>query len=169
MANKITIQEEIARIKQSRQFMVISILLFAVVLVWVTVSLFTSQQKTTITAAQKEMAKPLQPNLDISVIDSLKAEKFYSDSDLAFFTIYKVVKNPNSGQHVVVPIDTPEETLDRTFEQQAEQSRPVNLLEAITSGDESQQSGAQEEETPLGTVESNPNQTTPGAGEPTVD
>ncbi len=122
MANQLSVKQELDKIKQNQTFLIIGILLFTLLLVWGAVSLFASQQQTVITAAQKEMAAPLQPVINTEMIDELARKPFYTDSELANFTIYKLLRN-SDGQKYVVPIDTEEEEF---LENQTEEDQTVS-------------------------------------------
>lgn len=85
------------RLQQRKELLVILVFLFVIVIVWIALSLFSSQQKTGITAEQQKLAQPLTPVLDESVIEKLEAKKMYTSNDLADFPILTA---PSAAQTV---------------------------------------------------------------------
>jgi len=69
---------------------VILLFLFVIVIFWIMVGVFSSQQTAGITTEQKSLSTPLSPSLNISVIDKLEQKKSYSEEELADFPVYTI-------------------------------------------------------------------------------
>lgn len=101
-------QKQFANLRHKQQLMYILVFSLATVLVWISVSLFTSQKKTEIPPALLQLAKPLTPTINREVLGDLQTKRAYSASELQAFPIYKIITN-KSGDAQKVTIDTPDE------------------------------------------------------------
>lgn len=104
MAKQKTILQEFEKVRQSKTLMSVGILLLFILFGWTMTGVFMTQQKTVITAEQKNLINPLQPVIDTATIDQLDARKFYNAQELEGFTIYKQLSN-DSGEKFIVPIE----------------------------------------------------------------
>ncbi len=106
------IRQEIASLRHNQYFLAILVLLFVSIIVWTSVSIFTSQKETKISPKLQQLAKPLTPNLKIEVINELENKHVYSEEELSAFPIYKIIVSQDGRQKRVVTIDTDETTVD---------------------------------------------------------
>jgi hypothetical protein len=86
---------------------ILGVLLFSLVtiVVWVSISLITSQRKTSISPELQKLAKPLTPTLNLEVVEQIEAKKKYSESELASFPIYRTLSSTdNRAQATAAPI-----------------------------------------------------------------
>lgn len=88
-------------LQQKQLFLQLLIFSFATVLVWVGASLFLSQQHTGISAELQQLAKPLNPNIDIQVIDQIQQKQTFSQQDLQNFTVLRLIHNTNGTDTIV--------------------------------------------------------------------
>lgn len=111
MKQPTSFKSDLAKLKHSQQFLAIAVLFFACAIVWVIFSLFSSQQTTTITANQKKLAQPLTPIIDIEAIDELENKTYFSEEELAGFTIYQLMGADDDGDMRAVPINQQRDSL----------------------------------------------------------
>lgn len=87
------VQDQLKKLKQRKELLMIFMFLFVIVLFWIGLSIFSSQQKLGITAEQKKLALPLSPNIEISVVEKLEKKKWYEDWELQDFPVYAVLQS----------------------------------------------------------------------------
>ncbi|CAN5288309.1 hypothetical protein BH10PAT2_BH10PAT2_0470 [soil metagenome] len=80
------------------------ILIFSVVtiMIWIAFSIFRTQQTPQISAELQKMALPLNPTINLDVINRIDQKKAYSDAELGNFPIYGVVQDKSGGQSITV-------------------------------------------------------------------
>ena len=87
------LQEQLKKLKQRKELLVILLFLFVIIIFWIGLGLFSSQQKLGITPEQKKMSQPLTPNIDITTLEKLEQKKKYSDYELQDFPIYMLYQD----------------------------------------------------------------------------
>lgn len=92
-------------LKIKRQALYILIFSFVTVVVWISGSLFRSQRRTGIAPDLLELAKPLSPTINVSLIDEIEDKNNFSVQDLSNFQIYKLIQSKDGRIQQVVPID----------------------------------------------------------------
>jgi hypothetical protein len=116
MATKsLTLAEQFAKLKEQRSLMVGLLFLLVIVVFWIGLGLFSSQQKFAVPKELRDLAKPLTPTVDEEALARVEKKQTYSDGELASFTIYKVVVAEDIKQLRLVDI---------TY-QEAEETAPV--------------------------------------------
>jgi hypothetical protein len=80
------------------------LLLLVIVVFWVALGLFSSQQKFAVPKAMRELARPLSPIADEKTLAKLETKKIFSQAELANFTVYKVIVNEVNKQLRLVDI-----------------------------------------------------------------
>lgn len=125
-------------LEQKQTILKIAIFSFFTIVVWIGFSVFESQQKTGIDPALLKLAIPLNPVINIDVINQIQQKRSYSDSELSQFTISKIVIDQNGNQVAATPAPsatasatpapTPEPT--QTPEQVASLSAQLKAAEA---------------------------------------
>lgn len=105
MPNEEKYQRQYQFLKFSRYALVFLIFLLVAAVFWIIVSLFSSQNKLTITPELKELAEPLQPYIETTVIDRLEAKKQYNDSSLGDFPIYRVESQEGRTEYGIIEVD----------------------------------------------------------------
>lgn len=87
---------QIADLKQRKFLFTFLVFLLVVILLWVMMNLFTAQNTLKISTELKNLASPLTPSVDTTVLDTLEKKQIYSVSDLAKFDIYMVQEDENN-------------------------------------------------------------------------
>ena len=95
-----TIQDQLARLRNRRDLLAILLFLLVIIVFWIGLGIFSSQQKSGISATQRQISQPLNPSLDTSVIEKLELKDVYSEAELRDFSIFVVTDS--QGQAVLV-------------------------------------------------------------------
>lgn len=106
MSTQKAFQGQIAVLKHKKFLFTFLIFLLIAAMIWVMVSLFTSQNKLKISTDLKVMSKPLTPNLDLAVFDQLQEKQFYSDDQLKEFPIYYIYRSKDGRENKIMQIGT---------------------------------------------------------------
>lgn len=104
--------QELERIKQSQQLLIIFLLLFILVFFWTIVSIFSVKNQERVSAELKTLAAPLSPNIDLETLDTIERKVTYSDAELADFPIYRILISRDGRSKFVVPIDVTLDDID---------------------------------------------------------
>lgn len=116
-------QSQFKKLQQRKELLVIGLFLFVIIIFWIALSIFSSQQLTGLTAQQQQLAIPLTPTLDTSVIEALEQKKMYDQSELGDFPIFAVSNQLPAGKtapassEVVLPsaVEGSLEALEQSF------------------------------------------------------
>jgi len=92
--------DQFEKLKQRKELLVILIFLFVIIVFWISFGLFSSQQKSGISAEQKKVSQPLSPSIDSSVIEKLELKKSYSAAELRDFPIFIITES--QGEAVLI-------------------------------------------------------------------
>lgn len=98
-------------LKNKQQLLYLMLFSLATVIIWVTISLITSQKRPGISPELQKLAAPLTPTLNQDTLRKIEQKRFYSDADLANFPIYKVITSSNGIDERIVTIETAEEDI----------------------------------------------------------
>lgn len=101
---KRSFSKEMNKLRRNQQILTILILLFVCMSFWIIVSLFSSQRSSKISPEINQMAKPLTPTLDSTVLDTLDAKVSYTDEELADFPIFILVRDNQTQEERIVPL-----------------------------------------------------------------
>ncbi len=112
MTQQKTIQRDLKKLQQNKQFLTILILLFVVLLFWVTISLITSQTTEKISPELQKLSKPLTPVIDENIFEKISAKRQYTEEELSGFTIFKVLVSKDGRTERVVPIEVTADELE---------------------------------------------------------
>lgn len=85
-------------LQQRQIFMRLLIFSLITVMVWVFFSLFRTQQQTQIPPELLKLAEPLNPTIDLDTLNKIEQERGFSASDMQGFSIYRIERDPTSGQ-----------------------------------------------------------------------
>lgn len=108
------LNNHLTKLKHRQYLLYLLLFSFATIILWLAIGLVTSQTKSGIEPALKNLAKPLTPTLNEEVINRLEQKQIFSESDLAKFPIYKIIKTTDGKSQVIVTIETEEEALTPT-------------------------------------------------------
>jgi ABC-type Na+ efflux pump permease subunit len=100
----INLNDQLKNLQQRKELLVILLFLFVIVILWIAIDVFSSQQRSGISAQQKKIAQPLSPNLDTAVLDKLNQKTIYTAEELADFPIFIV--EDDQGQQVLIDART---------------------------------------------------------------
>ena len=148
MKQETTIKQDIRKIKQSKQFLTIFILLFVVLLFWIIISLVSSQTATKIDPELQLFAKPLTPVIDTEIFNGISAKKEYTAEELAGFTIFKVLTSRDGRTERIVPIEVTADDLE-PLDNDASQSNQSLLEEAVSEEENLEETETNSQETQL--------------------
>lgn len=102
-------KRRINQLRQKQSLLYIMVFSLATVMVWVAISLVTSQKKTGISPELQKLALPLTPTLNQETLQKVERRTLFTESELARFPIYKLVTAANGVDERVVTIETAEE------------------------------------------------------------
>jgi len=85
--------KQLGKIKQNRKLFAILLFAFMGVVMWVFMSLASSQKEVKIDPKLIDKSKPLVPYLDEDVFIELEAKKGYLEESLDNFTIYRILED----------------------------------------------------------------------------
>jgi len=128
--------DQFAQLRHQRSAVVVLLFLLVIVVFWIGIGLFSSQQKFAVPKAMRDLAKPLSPIVDESVFTTIERKRFYSPEELQNFTIYKVVVNETAKQLRLVDIsyqETPAPTAGPGQSQTPSRSAPASSGSGETS------------------------------------
>lgn len=101
---------KLLNLKRGQFLLYTALLFFVVVIFWVIISLFSSQNKSEISLELKKLAVPLNPNIDTQVLATIQNKRVYNPSSLSNFPIYMVVRSEDGKTQQVVPIEVGRQT-----------------------------------------------------------
>jgi len=100
-----TLQHNVAA-HRSRYLLIFLVLLAIGGVIWVFVSIYASQNTTTLPPEATAAATPLDPNLNTAVLDKLETKSIYSEEELANFPIYVIKTDRFTRTQTVVPLES---------------------------------------------------------------
>lgn len=83
-------KQKLSNLRRNQYFLYIAIFSLVTIVVWIGGGLFFSRKTTGIDPAQQKLAVPLNPNIDVSVIQYLENQRVIPESELTSFPIYKI-------------------------------------------------------------------------------
>ncbi len=104
MSTQKAFQGQITSLRHKKFLFTFLIFLLIAAMIWVVTSLFTSQNKLTISTDLKAMSKPLTPNLDLAVFGQLQEKQFYDKDKLEKFPIYYLYKSKDGRESKLMQI-----------------------------------------------------------------
>lgn len=99
-------KQKLLNLKRGQFILYASILALFVVFIWIGGSIFISQQNTEIPDNVQRAARPLNPNIDVEVIEHIEQKRDIPPIDLRNFPIYTVQRSSDGRSQQVVPIGT---------------------------------------------------------------
>lgn len=100
-------QRELNNLQRRQQLLYILLFSFATVIVWIGVSLLTSQRRTGIPPEIQTLASPLNPAINTDVLVEMQGKRSYSDEELQSFPIYRIVVSRDGTPDQVIDISQP--------------------------------------------------------------
>lgn len=93
---------QLAQLQQKQTFLKIFIFTLVTVIIWIALTLFSTQQRTSITPQLLKMADALNPNINESVLVEIEQKRAFSPEELNDFPIYTIMTNKQGEQELVV-------------------------------------------------------------------
>ncbi len=147
------LQKELAGLYRKQKILGVLIFSFVTIVVWVSLNLFSSQTKTSISPELQLLAKPLTPTLNQEVIETIENKRVYDESQLQSFPIFKVitdrdrertqaspVPNATTSLTTLTTVETPEtasESPQITNEDTGEGNPATSATQSATTDEES--------------------------------
>lgn len=85
------VQKQLSALRLSQQVLIILIFSLVTIVIWIGLSIFSSQKKTAISAESQSLATPLNPSLNLQVLDQIEQKRVYTPNELADFPIYLLI------------------------------------------------------------------------------
>lgn len=135
-------EKKLSGLRFKQQALYLMIFSFVTVVVWIGGSLFSSQKRTGVSPELLELAKPLNPTINTALLDEIESRKNYTDEELKYFQVYKIIKSKDGRIQQVVPIESQlEEIPDSEVNLQTVQNQ-LNLISPSTNLDEQLETGS---------------------------
>ncbi|MFH2118517.1 MAG: hypothetical protein ABII10_02175 [Candidatus Paceibacterota bacterium] len=96
--------DQLKKLQQRKDLLIIFLMFFVIAVFWIVVDVLSSQQKTGITAEQRELAKPLSPSLDSQVISELEQKITYSENELGDFPVFIISPDQPTTNQTTGPV-----------------------------------------------------------------
>ena len=90
---------------RSRYLLIFLVLLAIGGVIWVFISIYNSQNTTTLPPEATTAAEPLDPNLNSVVLDRLITKPIYSEEELGKFPIYIIKTDRFTRTQTVLPLE----------------------------------------------------------------
>lgn len=120
MAENTLLQDQLKKLRRRKEILIILLFLFVIVIFWIGLSLFSSQQKLGITPEQKKLSQPLTPNIDVATLEKIERKQKFSEYELQGFPIYVNYQTGGSTTKIDVSEGFPE----------VEEETPISTQEA---------------------------------------
>lgn len=104
-------KKKLTYLKNKQHLLYLMLFSLATVIIWVTISLITSQKRPGISPELQKLATPLNPTLNQETLRKVEQKEYFSEGDLRDFPIYKVITSSNGIDERVVTIGTAEEDI----------------------------------------------------------
>jgi hypothetical protein len=135
-------EKKLSGLRFKQQALYLMIFSFVTVTIWIGGSLFSSQKRTGISPDLLDLAKPLNPTINTGLLEEIEARKSYTDEELKYFQVYKVIKSKDGRIQQIVPIESQlEEVPDAQVNLQTVQNQ-LNLISPSTQLNEKLETGA---------------------------
>ncbi len=96
--------KQLQRLRHQKNILWVGVLLFVLVVLWILISIFTSSRTSSITAEQRELARPFIPRLESAVFDQILLRRPYDAGELRVFPIFVTSGDGLSDNPVLIDI-----------------------------------------------------------------
>lgn len=90
-------QKQLSKLRRDKKILWLGVLFFVLVVLWILVGIFATTKTSSITPAQRELAKSFVPRLESKVFEEILQKQMYDEGDLGLFPIYVIQKNEVDG------------------------------------------------------------------------
>lgn len=109
-------QDQFKKLRQRKEFLIILLFLFVIIIFWIGLGMFSSQQKLGITPEQKKLSLPLSPNIDIATLEKLEQKREFQDYELQDFPIYGFYQDVGVVEKIDLRVGIEEATQESILE-----------------------------------------------------
>lgn len=85
-------QVQLKSLQDNQKLLSILLFSFVTIVIWITISLVTSQKRTAISPESQALAKPLNPSINTDVLNQIEQKRSFQATELQEFPIYVVFK-----------------------------------------------------------------------------
>ncbi len=115
---------ELQSLRHNRMYLAIMVLLLVCACSWVLVSVMATKDTSEVSVQAAQFTTPINPNLDIDVFTIAENKRYFTESELELFPIYRLIKDAGDTYRVI-PIDTPKAEIEKlTTAQQSPVATP---------------------------------------------
>lgn len=90
-------QKQLSKLRRDKKILWLGVLFFVLVVLWILVGIFATTKTSSITPAQRELAKSFVPRLESRVFEEIMQKQLYDEGALGLFPIYVLQKNEADG------------------------------------------------------------------------
>ena len=92
---------ELNKLRTKRSIMIGLVLMFICMGLWILVSIGSTSRQSQIEPELKDMAKSLNPTLDLTVLDKIEKKYYMSSAELSSFPIYVIIQGPTTREEKI--------------------------------------------------------------------
>lgn len=92
---------ELNKLRTKRSIMIGLVLMFICMGLWILVSIGSTSRQSQIEPELKDMAKSLNPTLDLTVLDKIEKKYYMSSAELSSFPIYVIIQDPTTREEKI--------------------------------------------------------------------
>lgn len=161
---------QLSTLQRNQTFLKILIFTLVTVIIWVGMTLFRTQRSTEISPELIRLSEPLNPNINLAVIERIEQKRSFTPEELADFPIYSLFVSRTGEEQMVVfnasdrakrpagaPPETPPLDSGATESEEASEVQP----EGMEAPPEAEQPPQDEQPLPEQPTENEPEQTQP--------
>ncbi len=104
-ATKQSITGQLKQLKHKNQLLTILVLLLVCVFSWGIASIFSSQRQSKLPSDLTKLAKPLNPNLDTQILNTLETKRSFTAEELSQIEIFIIVVDPATQTEQIIEIN----------------------------------------------------------------
>jgi len=97
-------EKTLRTLRRKQNFLYVMLFSLVTIGIWLGFSIFLSQKRSPIEPELIELSLPLNPNINLSVLESLSQKRTYSQDELKNFTIYTLITDQKTRQKVLVTL-----------------------------------------------------------------
>ena len=91
-------------LQQRQSLLKILIFTLVTIMIWVLLSIFRTQQRTGVSEELLQLAEPLNPNINLDVLNRIGQKRSYTPEELANFPVYKQIRNEAGEEEIVTTL-----------------------------------------------------------------
>lgn len=95
-------KQSFKQLQQQQQWLAVLIFALVAIVIWVAVSLLSSQKKSGISAELRLLAEPLTPSINREAISALERKRYIYEDSLQDFPIYTIYRDPKTRTEQII-------------------------------------------------------------------